>query len=189
MIRASHDLRQNQGRYADHELPENHARAISDSIKQLTDLFFEDLDPLLSDDVEAPKRLTAGSGMAEYLPPQHLRRYSTLFVKKFLGSLIVVGWKLGALHVYQLACVAEELAMRALIERAKQNLRERGERADFGRFRTAVFADEDFEDLFDPRKDGFEKLGELETANLAFQDWFKPFQAGSPVHPLLGDED
>ena len=47
-----------------------------------------------------------------------LKSVELLFAKQFLTCLITVAWKLQAPRHYRLACVAEELAFRALVQRA-----------------------------------------------------------------------
>jgi hypothetical protein len=163
-------------------LPPSHRDALLDAIDMLVDESCEDIAALL--DGEAFAQVV----MADYLPPRYLHRYTPVFAKQFLTCVIVVGWKLRAPSYTPLACVAEELALAAIIQRAKALLESEGESPDFGEFEDSVFDDTDFEQLWDPKLDGLSdsELGrDLGMASLDFKDWFKPFRPENPVHPYV----
>jgi hypothetical protein len=110
----------------------------------------------------------ADTTMADYLPPSHRHRYDQLFAKRFL------------------ACVGEELALHALIERAESMLNPGIADADFSALYEAAFEDEDFVLLFDPQWDGIENAeagARLGVANLRPDAWFAPFRDEFSVHP------
>ncbi len=66
-----------------------------------------------------------------------------------------VAWKLAQPQWHPLACIAEELALNALVRRAEALLEEQGTKADFGWFQDSAFDDLDFEIVFDPAWDGY----------------------------------
>jgi hypothetical protein len=128
----------------------------------------------------------AGTFMAGDLPAVFQRRYDYLFAKKFLSCLMTVVWKLQAPEQYELACVAEELALYALIEQARAELDERGVDADFGDFCDDAFQDLDFLWLFDPKYDGIADSPEgvyLGVGYLRVEEWFEPFLNVPYAHP------
>ena len=98
--------------------------------------------------------------MPEYLPRKHLSRYNLALAERFLVCVPTVAWKLREPGVQWLACTAEELALRAIIEEARTLLLADSElgkaEADFNSFESVAFEDWDFEMLFDPAYDGVE---------------------------------
>ena len=124
------------------------------------------------------------------LPRKYLPRYDALFAKRFLDALLVVEWKLFALGEHKLACLAEELALNALIGCATGLLETRGSKADFTNLEEVAFEDRDFDSLFAMAEDGIEdtEIGEqLGTAGMKFEEWFEPFNKGEVyrVHPYV----
>ena len=91
-----------------------------------------------------------------YLPRKYLPRYAPLFAQKFQVCLITVGWKLLAQDQYDLACVAEELAMHAIVRRAGVLLDLERKSAAFSAVDELGFQEVDFILLFDPALDGIE---------------------------------
>jgi hypothetical protein len=167
-------------------LSPSHLHAVLSAIDMLMDEGYEDIAALLDGEEFAQV------GMADYLPPRYLNRYTSLFAKEFLTCLIVVAWKLRAPGYTPMACVAEELALAAIIERAKALLEADGEAADFTDFEDNVFEDMDFEQLWDLSLDGLSDsdLGrKLGMASLNFKDWFKPFRPERPVHSYVMAEE
>jgi len=77
-----------------------------------------------------------------------------LFAQKFQGCLVTIVWKLLAQDQYELACVAEELAMHAIVRRAGVLLDLEGKSAAFSAVDELGFQDVDFMLLFDPALDG-----------------------------------
>jgi len=128
----------------------------------------------------------------EDLPARYAHRYDALFVQQLIVAAVTVtarlteGWR-------PLACVAEELALRLLLDQAEVRL----EAADLdlpgwrGIVEDCLFEDTDHELLFDPGLDGIEddeeSLARTGTTPLAFTRWFTPFNAGRPVPPYLLD--
>jgi hypothetical protein len=146
----------------------------------LIDCYCQDLAQLIGDGA------FSDTFMAADIPDRYLRRCDYLFAKKFLACLTTVVWKLQAPEQYEIACVAEELALYALIEQARGQLDERGVDADFGEFCDDAYQDLDFLWLFDPKYDGIEESPEgafLGIGNLRFEEWFEPFLNVPFVHP------
>jgi hypothetical protein len=88
-----------------------------------------------------------------------------------------------------LACVGEELALRALVTEAEEILEARGAGvAQLADLLELATEDADYELLFYMAWDGIEDSDtarEEGMANLAFDDWFKPFREEYPVHPYV----
>jgi hypothetical protein len=126
------------------------------------------------------------------LPAKYLPRYDLAFAQRFLIAVLTVAWKLRAPGAYPLASVAEELALHAVTSMATSLLEQEQQDADLGAFDIVAYEDMDFLLLFDPAYDGVQDtelpLGSP-IANLRFADWFRPFRASDPVHPLLEDEE
>lgn len=128
--------------------------------------------------------------IADALPRKYLPRYDFLFAKEFVVCVSTVIWKLQSPDHQQLACVAEELALNAIINQAQVDLELRGLEADLDDVYEEAFQDSDFEFLFDPKFDGIEESEMAEfsgMANLRFEDWFKPFANVPYVHPYVAD--
>jgi len=162
-------------------LPKNHRNALFSALTILSDEFFED-------DLEDEEHI-----FRELLPRKYFHQYTPLFLKQFYTTLLTVGYKLALPRKSStlIACVAEELALRILIERASELLEDDGIDADFGAFEDVIYQDIDFEYLYEPDMDGIEDSeagAELRIVNLHFSDWFKPFDnASMPVHPLCSN--
>lgn len=124
--------------------------------------------------------------LSEALPdrPVYVERYTPLLAKEFLICVIAVAGKLTSRVEIQLASVAEEMALYALIEHASGPSGE--EEFDFDDFIDEVFEDTDFLYLFDSERNGIQVTPAqktLGTANLDFENWFRPFRADVRVHP------
>ncbi len=172
-------------RYSERVLPKRAANALRTAIDLLTDFIHEDLRHLGPDSVLGDEHHLLG-----YLPTKYQLNYARLFVQRFLACVTVVGWKLHDSREHMLACVAEELALNALITVAKGVLEiedqdAEGEPVDFDALEDVAYEDMDFQFLFDMSMDGIENTDtgrNLRIVNLPFGDWFKPF-TGRVVHP------
>src|SRR5690554_2532568 len=126
--------------------------------------------------------------MVEYLPPRFLPKYDHLFAKEFLVCVAMVASKLTSPSHSMLACVGEELALHALVTEAEEILEARGAGTDLADLLELATEDADYELLFDMAWDGIEDSDtgrDVRVANLAFDDWFKPFREEYPVHPYV----
>jgi hypothetical protein len=171
--------------YAD-VLPESHRAALRSAAIVYLDECYEALREFGRGDSYAE------SAIGRYLPPRYEHYYDGRFARDWLATITVVGWKLGQPGRVELSCVAEELALWALVQQAEVQLEIAGEQsaADaWGDFRDLAFEDEDFLWLYDPEMDGIEEsewAREHAVVNLKFADWFKPFDErthGAP-HPF-----
>src|SRR5712691_8472544 len=88
--------------------------ALYRAARQLADMFFADLRSLARREVTF-----ADTDMADYLPRKHLSRYNLSFAERFLVCVLTVAWKLREPGVRWLACTAEEIALRAIVEEAR----------------------------------------------------------------------
>ena len=150
----------------------------------MLDLYLEDL-----------ARLAQGepfdeTNIADALPRTYLPRYDLLFAKAFVICVSTVVWKLQSPDQQELACVAEELALSAIVGQAQALLEMRGQQVNIGDVYEEAFQDTDFEFLFDPSFDGIEESGIADyrrLANLRFEDWLKPFANVPHVHLYVAD--
>ena len=161
------------------------AGALVHAIEILIDELFQDIQTLARhdktlSDVDASLALSG-------LPPRYAEQYTSLFAKRFLVTTVVLTTRLTAASRAPLACVAEELALRLLIEQAKATL-ELYDLADqdtdkaLAAFKDAAFEDFDHEDLYDDEeRDDEEQI----DANI----WFAPFGAPRYTHPYAHDPD
>ena len=131
-----------------------------------------------------------------YLPRRYALRYTERFLRQFVTCLVVVGEKLVAPSWPGLACVAEELALRAILSAAVAILETQGQPVGpeplgpFTEFEDQLVDDLDFENLFWPARDGLDASwvgARLGMASLNLDDWFAPFYADDicPLHPFL----
>jgi hypothetical protein len=167
-------------------LPSDHQRALVAAAAVLCDEYFVDLASLARG---IPFEQTS---MFDALPDAYLPRYTARFAEKFLASALTVVWKLRAPGLYDLSSVAEELALRNLVERAAFALSLEGVAAEFDAFEAVAFQDWDFELLFDARYDGIDVspvAAQSGFANLRFAEWFTSFRADEPAHPFASQEE
>jgi hypothetical protein len=160
--------------------------SVVSAIDFLTDRFVEDVVSLERDeDVSFDD-----TEMSAYLPRKYRTRYDRdRFARKFLVCLVVVGWKLRAPGWEPVACVAEELALRAILLTAEETYAEdHGAEGDFDALWDAGFQDNDYEFLFDPESDGIEDTEYARRSGLTdirFSAWFDGFNNTPPVHPYV----
>jgi hypothetical protein len=130
-----------------------------------------------------------------HLPPRYAHYYGPLFGKEWAITIATVAWKLAQQEPVVLTCVAEELALNALIEEAKSQLELNGDVVDesaWRDFQDDITDDDDWAFLFDDAMDGIEdsSIGrQMGIGHLTFSEWFRPFyggQRGSP-HPYCLD--
>ena len=142
-----------------------------------------------------PGQSYADTPIGSYLPQRYEHYYDGRFARDWATTVAVVGWKLAQPSDVTLACVAEELALFALIRQAQVllDLRElENDEQAWSDFRDLVFEDEDFLFLFNPEFDGIEETDwarEHAVVGLKFNEWFRPFDAAShgAPHPFALD--
>lgn len=162
-------------------LPESHRKALYSALCDLVDEFLDDL----SDDENF---------CISELPEKYRLRYDGLFRRRFLVTVLTVGYKLALPEPLAPlpSCTAEELALHILIEQAKNQLQAEAIESDFSLFVILAFQDLDFEVLYDMAMDGIEDTTvgtEMAYDNLPFDNWFEPFlNATMPIHPYAAED-
>ena len=162
-------------------LPESHRKPLYSALCDLVDEFLDDL----GDD---------DNFSISELPQKYRLRYDGLFRRRFLVTLVTVGYKLAAPKPLAPlpSCTAEELALHILIEQAKNQLQAEAIAPDFSLFVSLAFQDLDFEVLYDMSVDGIEDTTvgvEMALDNLPFDKWFEPFlNETAPVHPYAAED-
>jgi hypothetical protein len=164
-------------RYTPSRVPEDHYQVLLKASSRLID---RHLDALGRDEG------AAGLAGAD-LPPAFLPRYTADFLRRYLVCMVTVAWKLRAPGRHQLSCIAEELALRAMIELAYSLPEEDGQvpERDYGWFMVEAFDDREFEQLFDQPAADVETAETHLPAHLRFEQWFAPFRQHEPVHPYV----
>jgi hypothetical protein len=124
-----------------------------------------------------------------FLPRKYLPRYNAEFAQRFAATVSTVVWKLAEPnHTYSLACTAEDLALKCILDLAKAILGRGGDDdAQYEELVGALLEDEAFLVLWDPAQNGGEDRYPG-AANLAFTDWFVPFSDREQVHPFVQDD-
>ncbi|WP_326854552.1 hypothetical protein [Actinocrinis sp.] len=150
------------------------AGALVWAIETLIDELFQDIETLARDDADTEECLVLSA-----LPPRCADQYTGLFAKRFLVTTIALTSRLTGPHHAPLASVAEELALRLLIEQAHVVL-DLYDLADpetdhaLASLKDAAYEDYDHEDLYDEDDDS--------TANPDASTWFAPFNATRHAH-------
>jgi hypothetical protein len=174
--------------YAD-VLPESHREALRDAAITYLDECFSAIAE------GEPGQSYADTPIGSYLPRRYEQYFDGRFARDWATTIAVVGWKLAQPGDVTLACVAEELALFALIRQAQMllDLREReNDEQAWNDFRDLAFEDEDFLFLFNPEFDGIEETEwarQHAMVGLKFNEWFRPFDAAShgAPHPFSLD--
>jgi hypothetical protein len=170
------------GAPVDELLTPSQVAGVFGALDALIDEWFSDVADLLNG------AAVADLSMVAYLPRPYMSRYTPLFAEQFLTCFLTVAWKLHAPGDYRLACVAEEIALAAVIERAGREAASEEDADAIDGIGDALFADTDLALLFDPKYDGIEETAaseRLAIAHLRFADWFTPFRPEDPVHPYV----
>jgi hypothetical protein len=174
--------------FADELLPHHEREHLRAACDVLLDQFYEDIRY-----ADWRHWSVTSLAMREYLPRHYLPRFTPRHAIEFHVCLVSVVWKLGQEHWQFPACLAEELALRALLEVARGKAEMQGHKVDYGAFTDAAFTDRDVEYLFRPGEDGIEESAVgtiLGIGSLSLKDWTDQYGDGSVVHPYLwGDRD
>jgi hypothetical protein len=127
------------------------------------------------------------------LPPRFAHRFTAAFAQRFLACMLDVtrrftgGWE-------PLSCVAQELALRVLLDEAEVQADVAEVELDPAwrqHLEESVFEDTDHELLYDPAWDGIENQPELGPPGMAamrFESWFTPFNTDRPLPPYALDD-
>lgn len=121
------------------------------------------------------------------LPERFAHRYDAQFAERFLDSYRELIAGLREWPWQQPACVAQELGLRLLLNRAEVyiDLYDIEVTADWrSRVEELLFLDLDHDLLYDPALDGFEEdpsfMPDLRLVPMRFEAWFDPFEPGRP---------
>jgi hypothetical protein len=175
------------------------ARLAAGALVYASDIFvdelFEDVQTLTQEDTN----VTECDGPLwhfEELPARYALQYDGLFARRFLVTVIAMITRFTDGSFQQLSCVAEELALRLLLNEAHVTLEtfgllDDGVSAALEAFADNVYEDMDHEWLYDDSVDGIDEspVGEaLGVAPMGFKAWFTPFSKDRYVHPYAADE-
>ncbi|MFF2812469.1 hypothetical protein ACFVT2_35910 [Streptomyces sp. NPDC058000] len=134
--------------------------------------------------------------LLDELPPRDALQYDARFGRRFLVTAVALTTRFTEGSFQQLGCVAEELVLKLLLDRAEVTLEtfgllDEGVSSALECFAAMVYEDMDHEWLYDDSKDGIDEspVGEyLGVAPMGLASWFKPFNDGRYVHPYVVDD-
>lgn len=147
--------------------------AIAASCTYLIDAFFDEWSPAnWQEDTLLATRL------GKHLPRQYASQYTPLFLKQFGISIVTVAWKLAQPKPLRPASHAEELAAWAIVEEAREIIKQEGKGEASPLFQ--AFVDEYFEDSsFLALFDELPPTAERDSC----ENWFQPKAAGQAFIP------
>jgi hypothetical protein len=154
--------------FADAELPHQERDYLRAACELLIVQFFDDIR-----DVDRERWSLEKTAMLAFLPARYRPRFTPDDAIDFYICLVSVVGKLGQQQWQFPACLAEELALRALLEVARAQAASHEHNVDYGKFADDAFRDHDFEYLFRPEEDGIEEseVGEfLRMGSLSLND-------------------
>lgn len=165
------------------EAAELAAGAVVYAIDLLTDELFVDLVELEKHEPARSVDDSEGVFLAlELLPTAFTSQYRPLFVRKFIVAAAAMVERITATSWTGLACTAEALAFRILLEEAvvldMYGLYDEETQLALDAYKDAVQEDDDHEWLYDEDPDD-----ELDSV----MEWFEPFRPGIRVHPYTLD--
>ncbi len=147
------------------------------------DALYQAVDEAVRESFAAVGLLSSGRARAadiaafRSLPPAYAGRYDDDFARRFAATVATVTWKLTEPeHVFPLACRAEELALKYVIDTAQRLYRESRPDGvpDYDEVRERLFEDDEYLQLWDDHGAG---------DDLGFEHWFEPFRPTEQVHP------
>lgn len=161
----------------------------------LVDQLFQDVQTLTEEETTAAE-CDGHLWHLEDLPARYALQYDSLFARRFLVTVVAMTTHFTDGSFQRLSCVAEELALRLLLNETHVTLETFGLLDDGVSAALEVFADNVYEDmdhewLYDDSMDGIDEspIGEvLRVAPMGFKAWFAPFNRGRYVHPYAADE-
>ncbi|MGH8923843.1 MAG: hypothetical protein ACRDWA_04250 [Acidimicrobiia bacterium] len=160
-------------------------KALDAGVSLVIDMFLDDLFLLASNGE------FEDTNMSGHLPARFAHLYTRGFARKFFVSAVTVSWKLAQPGSWPLGCVAEELALQAIVDHAEEWLSAGESTEDLADFLDLATKDGDYQLLFDMAWDGIEDSREgrdHRVWNLRFEDWFEPFYDEVPVHPYVASD-
>ncbi len=161
----------------------------------LVDELFQDVQTLTQEDTSAAE-CEGPLWHFEDLPERYALQYDARFARRFLVTVIAMTTRFTDGSFQQLSCVAEELALRLLLNETNVTLEtfgllDDGVSAALDAFTNNVYEDMDHEWLYDDSMDGIDESAAgaaLGVAPMGFKAWFSPFNEGRYVHPSAADE-
>ncbi len=166
-------------------LDEHERNMIEIAVEILDDGFLTEIAARLHDE------LPPAGPTVSYLPQRYDDLYDLALLRRWYICFLVVTERL-ANGWTPLRCRGEELALRAIIECAREQLElNRLERDDsFFDLENALFEDLDHLILWHPEMDGIDDPETMENQRLGVaplhpSTWFDPIDPSRPVHPLL----
>lgn len=161
----------------------------------LVDELFQDVKTLTEEDATAAE-CDGPLWNFEDLPERYALQYDARFARRFLVTVIAMTTRFTDGSFQQLSCVAEELALKLLLNETNVTLEtfgllDNGVSAALDSFANNVYEDMDHEWLYDDSMDGIDESAvgaALGVAPMAFKAWFTPFNEGRYVHPSAADE-
>ncbi|QIB42820.1 hypothetical protein [Streptomyces aureoverticillatus] len=178
--------------------PEN-ARLAAGALVYATDLMvdelFEDVQVLTQEETNVGE-CEGPLWVLEHLPERYALQYDAVFARRFLVTVIAMTTRFTNGSFGQLSCVAEELALRLLLNETSATLElfgllDDGLSAALESFADNVYEDMDHEWLYDGSMDGIDESDAgvtLGVAPMGFGAWFTPFSEDRFVHPSAVDE-
>ncbi|MER5558798.1 hypothetical protein ABT071_09315 [Streptomyces sp. NPDC002506] len=171
------------------------AGALVYSTDILVDELFEDAQALAEDEATVAE-CERPLWHLEDLPERYALQYDVLFARRFLVTVIAMTTRFTNGSFHQLGCVAEELALKMLLDAASASLDlfgllDDGVKAALDAFAESVYEDADYMWLYDESMDGIDEspVGEaLGIAPMSISSWFTPFNESRYVHPYAADE-
>lgn len=192
------DEEEEDGDYEFSVSPEN-ARLAAGALVYATDLLvdelFEDIQVLTQEETNVGE-CEGPLWVLEHLPERYALQHDARFARRFLVTGIAMTTRFTNGSFGQLSCVAEELALRILLNETNATLElfgllDDGLSAALESFADNVYEDMDHEWLYDGSMDGIDESeagATLGVAPMAFGAWFTPFSEDRFVHPSAADE-
>ncbi|MFF5090716.1 hypothetical protein [Streptomyces niveus] len=161
----------------------------------LVDELFQDVQTLTEEDATAAE-CDGTLWHFEDLPERYALQYDARFARRFLVTVIAMTTRFTDGSFQQLSCVAEELALKLLLNETNVTLEtfgllDDGVSAALDSFADNVYEDMDHEWLYDDSMDGIDESAvgaALGVAPMAFKAWFTPFNDRRYVHASAADE-
>ncbi|MFI1376946.1 hypothetical protein ACH4UY_33720 [Streptomyces longwoodensis] len=161
----------------------------------LVDHLFEDVQTLSEEDTTVAE-CDSPLWHLEALPARYALQYDSLFARRFLVTVIALTTRFTDGTFRRLSCVAEELALKLLLDEARVTLETFGLLGDGVSIALETFADTVHEDmdhtwLYDASLDGIDESpvgNALGVRPLRFKEWFTPLDKGRHVHPYATDD-
>ncbi|MGW8377658.1 hypothetical protein [Streptomyces sp. ODS28] len=171
------------------------AGALVHSTVVMVDELFQDLHVLMREETNVAET-EHPMWVLDELPSRYALQYDAKFARRFLTTVLAMTTRFTDGSFQQLGCLAEELALKLLLDQTTSTLEtfgllSAGPSQALDCFAEEIYEDMDFEWLYDDSKDGIdedEALDRFGITPLGFASWFRPFNEGRYVHPFSSDE-